>query len=845
MATQSTPKLLNKEDAEKMSAEDLFKELDSSAASGLSKQEAAKRLERYGPNALEEKHVNPLLKFLGYFWGPIAWMIEAAAVLSAVIGHWADLVIILVLLVFNAVVGFWEEYQAGNAIEQLKKTLALKARVLRDGEWDDIDAKGLVPGDIVRLHLGVIIPADIKLFDGDYLSVDQSALTGESLPVDKKTGDVAYSSSIAKQGTMLGLVVATGMNTFFGKTAQLVGEAQHVSHFQRAVTTIGRYLIYMSLALVAILVGEEIYRATPFFRVLEFALILTVASIPVAMPAVLSVTMAVGAMVLSKMKAIVSRLDSIEEMAGMDVLCSDKTGTLTQNKLTLGKPVCFGDTDEKELILLGALASPVDDRDLIDLAVVKGLEDEHVLERYTQKKFTPFDPVNKRTEAAIADAEGKSFRVSKGAPQVILDMARPGADLRKEAEAQVEKFALQGNRTLGVARSDDGENWTFIGLLPLSDPPREDAKEVIDQARRHGLTVKMVTGDNVAIGRQIATEIGLGGNILEAQALVEGAKEGELDAASVRKIGEADGFAEVAPEHKYAIVKALQKQDHLVGMTGDGVNDAPALSQAEVGIAVSGATDAARSAAALVLTEPGLGVIIRAVEEARRIFERMNSYAIYRVTETIRIMIFVVLTIVLYKFYPITTVLIILLALLNDLPIMTIAYDNTWLSPVPARWKMRRVLTVASTLGIIGVVETFGLLVIAMHFFDLTQAQLQSLIFLKLAVAGHLTLMVARTKRRFFQKPYPSPILLGAVLGTQTVAALIVGFGLFVAKIPWIDVGLVWAYALAWMLVEDEAKMLVYRHLGEGGPETGHMGHTGGGEPLRRGRSAGATGQAR
>jgi H+-transporting ATPase len=545
------------------------------------------------------------------------------------------------------------------------------------------------------------------------------------------------------------------------------------------------------------------------------------------------------------MKAIVSRLDSIEEMAGMDVLCSDKTGTLTQNKLTLGKPVCFGDTDEKELILLGALASPVDDRDLIDLAVVKGLEDEHVLERYTQKKFTPFDPVNKRTEAAIADAEGKSFRVSKGAPQVILDMARPDADLRKEAEAQVEKFALQGNRTLGVARSDDGENWTFIGLLPLSDPPREDAKEVIDQARRHGLTVKMVTGDNVAIGRQIATEIGLGGNILEAQALVEGAKEGELDAASVRKIGEADGFAEVAPEHKYAIVKALQKRDHLVGMTGDGVNDAPALSQAEVGIAVSGATDAARSAAALVLTEPGLGVIIRAVEEARRIFERMNSYAIYRVTETIRIMIFVVLTIVLYKFYPITTVLIILLALLNDLPIMTIAYDNTWLSPVPARWKMRRVLTVASTLGIIGVVETFGLLVIAMHFFDLTQAQLQSLIFLKLAVAGHLTLMVARTKRRFFQKPYPSPILLGAVLGTQTVAALIVGFGLFVAKIPWIDVGLVWAYALAWMLVEDEAKMLVYRHLGEGGPETGHMGHTGGGEPLRRGRSAGATGQAR
>ncbi len=801
---------------EEKSIDELFKELETSKQ-GLSEEQARQRLQRYGPNALEEKPINPLRKFLGYFWGPIAWMIEVAAVLSAVIGHWADLAIILVLLVFNAVVGFWEEFQAGNAIEQLKKTLALKARALRDGDWRELDAKALVPGDIVRVHLGVIVPADIKLIDGDYLSVDQSALTGESLPVDKKVGDVAYSSSIAKQGTMLGLVVATGMNTFFGKTAQLVGAAEHVSHFQKAVMTIGRYLILASLVLVAILVGEELYRAAPVFRLVEFALILTVASIPVAMPAVLSVTMAVGAMALSKMKAIVSRLDSIEEMAGMDVLCADKTGTLTQNKLTLGEPVCFGDTSVKELVLAGALASPTDDRDAIDLAVVKGLEDEGALERYTQKKFTPFDPVSKRTEAEIIDSKGRSFRVSKGAPQVILDLAHPDTKLRKKAEAQVEKFAQQGNRTLGVARSDDGKRWAFLGLLPLSDPPRDDAKEVIAQAQRHGLTIKMVTGDNVAIAKQIAVEIGLGSNILAADALIEGSQEGELDAASVRKIDEVDGFAQVTPEHKYAIVKALQEQDHLVGMTGDGVNDAPALRQAEVGIAVSGATDAARAAAALVLTEPGLGVIIRAVEEARRIFERMNSYAIYRVTETIRIMIFVVLTIVLYRFYPITTMLIILLALLNDLPIMTIAYDRTWLSPVPARWNMRRVLTVASTLGLIGVVETFGLLVIAMHFFGFSSAQIQSLIFLKLAVAGHLTLMVARTKRRFFQTPYPAPILLIAILGTQTVAAMIVGFGLFVAQIPWIYVGLVWVYALVWILVEDEAKLLVYRYLEPGG----------------------------
>jgi H+-transporting ATPase len=798
---------------ESESAEALFEELESTPR-GLSARQAAERLERYGPNALREERVNPLLKFLGYFWGPIAWMIEAAALLSAVIRHWADLIIILVLLVFNGAVGFWEEFQAGNAIEQLRKTLALKARVLRDGSWQEVDAKTLVPGDVVRLHLGMIVPADVKLIEGDYLSVDQSALTGESLPVDKKSGDVAFSSSIAKQGTMLGLVVATGMDTFFGETAKLVSTAHHVSHFQKAVTTIGRYLIYLSLVLAAILVSVEISRHSPIFRLIEFALILTVASIPVAMPAVLSVTMAVGALLLSRLKAIVSRLESIEEMAGMDVLCSDKTGTLTQNKLTLGQPVCFGNASPQQLVLAGALASPLDDRDAIDLAVVKGLEDAAVLDRYRQQKFVPFDPVSKRTEAQLTDEKGASFSVTKGAPQVVLDMARPDPQLRERVEAEIEKFAAQGDRALGVARSDDGTHWSFLGLLPLADPPRVDAKEVIAQALQHGLKVKMVTGDNVAIAKQISAQIGLGTNILPAQSLAGSEREGDLDPEVVRRIDEADGFAQVTPEHKFAIVKALQHEQHITGMTGDGVNDAPALRQAEVGIAVSGATDAARAAADLVLTEPGLGVIIRAVEEARRIFERMTSYAIYRITETIRIMIFVVLAIVVYRFFPITTVLIILLALLNDLPIMTIAYDNTWLSAIPVRWNMKRVLSVASTLGVVGVIETFGLLVIAVHYFGLARPQLQSLIFLKLAVAGHLTLFVARTKRRFIQRPFPSPILLAAVLMTQAVAAMIVGFGLmFVTKIPWIDVGFVWAYALAWIFIEDEMKLVVYRYL--------------------------------
>ncbi len=810
--------IVSSDDANEKSADDLFTRLKSSPQ-GLSGADAEKRLAQYGYNEISEKHAHPLLKFLGYFWGPIAWMIEIAAILSAIVHHWADLTIITVLLVFNGVIGFWEEYQAGNAIEQLRKNLALTARVLRDGKWQELESRFLVPGDVIRLRLGDVVPADTKLFDGDYLSVDQSALTGESLPVDKKQGDLAYSGSIAKQGEMVGVVTATGMNTFFGRTAGLVSTAQNVSHFQRAVLTIGDYLIYLSLALVAVLIVVELDRREPWLTVVQFALILTVASIPVAMPAVLSITMAIGAMALSKMKAIVARLESIEEMAGMDVLCSDKTGTLTQNKLTLGDPVVFEAADAQSLILAGALASKDEDRDAIDDAVLHGLEGTEALKQYTQKNFLPFDPVSKRTEATLEDPKGTSFKVTKGAPQVILEMSAPSEAVRKKAQQEIDALASKGYRTLGVARSDDDKTWSFLGILPLSDPPREDAAETIADAERHGIDVKMVTGDNVAIAREISRQLKLGTNITPADKLLgaDGAKPDLSEVAA--QIEKADGFAQVFPEHKYQIVKALQHKGHLVGMTGDGVNDAPALKQADVGIAVSGATDAARAAADLVLTEPGLSVIIRAVEEARRIFERMNSYAIYRITETIRIMIFIVLAILVYRFYPITTIMIILLALLNDLPIMTIAYDNTWLDPQPVRWQMHRVLRLATVLGTVGVAETFLMLVIARSYFGVGLAQLQSLIFIKLVVAGHLTLFVARTRRPFFTRPFPAPILLLAILGTQTIAALIVGFGFFVAQIPWIWIGYVWLYCIAWIFVEDVVKLMVYHHLDMSGPQ--------------------------
>ncbi len=784
-------------------------------ARGLSSAEAARRLQQYGPNALEEKKVSFVRMLLGYFWGPIPWMIEVAAILSALVRHWPDFFIIVALLIFNAGVGFWQEYTASNAVEALKKELAQKARVLRDGAWKVIDATGLVPGDIVRIRLGDVVPADARIIDGDYLSVDQSALTGESLPVSKKNGEEIFSGTVVKQGEVLAEVTATGKNTRFGKTAGLVEQAKTVSHFQKAVLTIGDYLIYVSLVLVAILVLVQLHRHAPWLDLIQFALILTVASIPVAMPAVLSMTMAVGAMLLSKKKAIVTRLESIEEMASMDILCSDKTGTLTQNQLTLGEVRTFRAADAQEVLLMASLASRAENRDAIDEAVLQGLADKARLQAYTQTDFVPFDPVRKRTEATIRDADGNTFLVTKGAPQVIMAMTDLDEADRKRAEQVVDEFASQGYRALGVGMKRQGETtWTFLGILSLFDPPREDSAETIAQAREYGVDIKMVTGDNLAIARQISSKLGLGTNILRSDVLPVQDTTLAARASIGEKVERADGFAEVFPEHKFAIVKILQGRNHITGMTGDGVNDAPALKQADVGIAVSGATDAARAAADLVLTSPGLSVIITAIEEARRIFERMNSYAIYRISETIRIMFFVVLAMIFFNFYPITAIMIILLAFLNDVPIMAIAYDHTGLEKNPVRWNMQQVIVVATSMGIVGVLGSFGMLLIAIDWLHLDVPQIQTYVFLKMAVAGHLVLFVARSKEHFWKRPWPAPVMVWSAIITKIAATLLARYGFgFITPITWPEIALIWTYSILSALVTDVVKVQVYHHL--------------------------------
>ena len=540
---------------------------------------------------------------------------------------------------------------------------------------------------------------------------------------------------------------------------------------------------------------------------LQFALVLTVAAIPVAMPTVLSVTMAVGARLLARKQAIVSKLVAIEELAGVDVLCADKTGTLTQNKLTLGEPFCLDATTADKLILAGALASQAANDDTIDLAVLGGLKDKQALKPYQVTHFQPFDPVHKRTEATVKGADGKTFKVTKGAPQVILALSANAAAVKSAVDKAVDDFAARGFRALGVARADGDGEWRLLGVLPLFDPPRVDAKSTVATAAEMGVKIKMVTGDALAIAREMAKTLGMGSNILDANTL--GDAKTEETAAVAKTIEDADGFAQVFPEHKFHIVDVLQKHGHIVGMTGDGVNDAPALKKADCGIAVSGATDAARAAASIVLLTPGLSVIIEAIKESRRIFQRMNSYAIYRIAETLRVLLFMTLAIVVFKFYPLTAIMIVMLALLNDGAILSIAYDNVIYRNKPEAWDMRTVLGISTVLGVVGVISAFGLFYLGERVFHLDRAHIQTLMYLKLSVAGHLTIFLTRTRGPFWSIR-PAKILLVAVVGTQILATLIAVYGLFMTPLGWGWALLVWGYALVWFLVNDRVKLLAY-----------------------------------
>ena len=775
---------------------------------GLSSQEAGERRERYGANVLAEEEHNLLLEIGSHFWGPIPWMIEAALVLTAVTAKWTDFGIIAALLLLNGGVGFWEEHQARGSIEALKQRLAKQAKVKRDGEWHTVAAAELVPGDLVAVKRGDVIPADAVIVDGRGES-DESSLTGESLPVQKQPDDEIYSGAVLVRGGPLARVMATGSATVFGRTAELAGKEPPTSHFQQAVISIGKYLIVLALALVAIIVVVSLLRGASVADTLEFALVVTIASVPVALPAVLSVTMAVGARHLAQHEAVVSHLPAVEEMAGVDLLCADKTGTITKNELAVAEVTVLAEGESRDQVLLdAALTAEPESGDPIDRAILEQVDDQQ-MQAYEVLDLEPFDPTRKRAVAKIRDADGGQSRVAKGATQAILDLAGGGDGMADQLAEATDGFAKKGYRALAVAKAPaDGGSWHITGLLGLQDPPRDDSKETLAQARRLGLVVKMVTGDRVEIAREIAGMVGMDQNILEADAL-HPRDDDEEDGELARQVEQAGGFAQVVPEDKYRIVQLLQGRGHIVGMTGDGVNDVPALERADAGIAVSGATDAARAAADIVLVAPGLSTIIEAIHRAREVFQRMKSYAIYRITETIRVVLFVTIAILVFDFFPVTPIQVVLLAILNDGAILSIAYDRVRGSSRPVRWNLTEVLTIATVLGGVGLVSTFGLLWLAHGPLALTDATIQTLVYLKLSVAGHLTVFVARTHGRLWSYR-PSWILIGAVIGTQIVATLIAISGLLMAPIAVGLAALAWGYAIVWALVLDQAKVIAY-----------------------------------
>jgi H+-transporting ATPase len=852
---------------EELSTKELLKRLNTDTETGLSSTEVQKRLQIYGKNEFIQKEQSIYERILKRLWNPIPWMIEIAALLALIVQKWEDFCIILVLLVTNVVIDFLQESKALNALKILKKGLIKTTLTLRDKKFQLIERSQLVPGDIIKLKIGDMVGADVTLIKGDYLMIDQSTLTGESLPIDKSVGDRAYSSSIVKKGEMLAVVTATGNSTYFGKTVSLVAKAQNEqkSHFQKAILSIGKYLISLTTLLIIIITVTSLFRGDSVYEILHFSLVLTIASIPVALPAVLSVTMAVGAINLAKKQAIVSRLSAIEELAGMDILCSDKTGTLTQNKMSLKTLYPFNSYTENELIESALLSSKKENNDPLEIPIFNYAKSKNIyIEKgYKLIKSTPFDPVIKRTES-IYKFEEKEIVVTKGAPQVILELCETFED--EEILNKVETLAQEGYRTLAVAtKIKDKKTFSFVGLLPMFDPPREDAKKTIQDTQGLGVTVKMVTGDNISIAKQIAKLLNIGENILDHREL-KGNREKEflllthiISSAIYKRLGEgredehkiktfaksvvfdvkkeldhipiptgytkkheseiidiienADGFAQVLPEDKYYIVDKLQKADHIVAMTGDGVNDAPALKKADVGIAVSGATDAARASADVIFLAAGLNVVNDALREARKTFEKMQSYSIFRIAETIRIVLFMTLAILIFDFYPITAIMIILLALLNDIPILTIAFDNTKISAKPIRWEMKEVLTIATVLGLSGVISSF-LLFYILESLHVSRDLIQAIIFLKLDVAGHATIYLARTgDKPFWHKPYPSIPLFLAIFSTRIIGTLIAVYGVFMEAIGWEYAAYIWIYATLWFFFNDFIKITTYKML--------------------------------
>lgn len=817
---------------------------------GLSDAEAENRLAIFGPNRLEEKSENVVLQFLSFMWNPLSWVMEGAALVAIALSNgggtppdWPDFVGIISLLFVNSTIGFIEERNAGNAVKALMDSLAPKAKVKRDGRWLEVDSAGLVPGDLISFKHGDVCAADCRLIESVDVSMDQAALTGESLPVGKDEGDECFSGSTCKQGEAEGIVISTGPNTFFGRAATLVGQDNdQVGHLQMVLARIGSFCL-VSIGIFVILEICILYPKYHFkYRQgLDSILVLLIGGIPIAMPTVLSVTLAVGAQQLAKHKAIVTRITAIEELAGVTILCSDKTGTLTTNKLTIDKEnvKCYSHWDVEGVCLLAAYASRTENQDAIDGCVVGTLPDPKLARAGIELlDFKPFNPVDKRTEITYRDlVDGNKLkRATKGMTGTIIDLCTRNKtpQLEDQLEADVEEFARRGLRALAVAYEDvpgtefvkdmPGTGFELVGLLSIFDPPRSDTKQTIDDAQALGVQVKMVTGDQLAIAKETGRRLGLGDHMYPAKVLKDGPEPGSKHANLDEMIMDADGFAGVFPEHKFEIVKRIQALGHLCAMTGDGANDAPALSRANVGIAVEGATDAARGAADIVLTEPGLSTIVHAIYGSRVIFQRMRNYAIYACAVTIRIVVGFALMAFIWKFeFPPFMVLVI--AMLNDGTIMTLSVDRVLPSTTPDSWDLVEVFSFGIAYGLYLAVSTIAFYAV-MHETTFFQDKFHvepandnnytshMVIYLQVAIISQALIFVTRSHGPSWTER-PSTALLIAFCIAQLISSIIAAYGDWgfskVTKISGGWIGIVWIWNIIWYIPLDLVKFAMQK----------------------------------
>lgn len=791
-----------------MDTENNILTFDTDPTKGLNQSEVENHLKKYGYNEVPEKKPNTLFKFFSKFWGLTAWMLELIIILSWFLHKHSDAYIVLGLLLFNAIIGFVQEHNAANAVEALKKKLQVSVKLIRDGAWKTLPAGELVPGDIIRIRKGDFVPADIKSIQGE-ISIDQSALTGESLEVGKKSSEIIYSGSIVTKGEATGLVTLTGTNTKFGKTIELVKTAKFKSHIEEVISKVVKWLLLIVGILLSAALIISYLKGINLLEILPLLLVLLLGAVPVALSAMFTVSMALASKELVKQGVLVTRLNAPDDAASMDILCVDKTGTLTMNILSVAKIQAAKDYNEDDVLRYGALASQEANHDSIDMAFINAAKQKNSLNaEFVQIFFIPFDAKNRKTEAVIKKGD-EEFSVMKGSFNIIAQACGLDEKTTSDWEASINEFAKEGYRTLAVAKANRNDKPQFVGLVALHDPPRVDSKNLIKEIENLGVTVKMLTGDALPIAVEIAKAVGIGNNIIKASEFKKADNVNIVEA-----LEKSNGVAEVYPEDKYNIVKAFQTKGHIVGMTGDGVNDAPALKQAEVGIAVSNATDVAKGAASIVLTEEGLANIISPIKIGRMMFERINTWILNKIARTILKTCFVVFAFLILGKFVISASAMLIMIFMTDFVKISLSTDNVKWSDKPAIWDINRLAKIGTVIGLIMTAEAFGLLYIGLHYFNLgvNNEALSTYCFELLLFFALFSIFVVREKNHFWHSA-PSKILLFLLITDMISGIILSTFGLLGLKaIPLTQTIVVILYtAVSSFIINDLVKIVLFK----------------------------------